>query len=378
MEGLIRVPYERSFFEEVALTMLISFLAIEALSLLGFSSSPLRSLPYPIGVGAEILVIAASILGGYGLLSRSRTVLQLSVIPPILEVFTSLYRLFLKPMSSLVSFEALPPLILIFMGASTLYCLTKGLQERVSDRYASLDSETESENLYAVELENLTKVYEVGPVKVPAINGITMKVRRGEFVAIMGPSGCGKSTLLNLIGALDKPTSGRVLIDGVDISLLDEDERAQLRNEKIGFIFQFYNLINRSTVLRNVELPALMLNLPRKKRVERVKKLLEVVDLSELINRKPKTLSGGQQQRVAIARALMNQPKVILADEPTGNLDSKAGNEVMRFLRKLNKETGTTLIVVTHDKEIALTADRIIYLKDGRIMKEEVVEHEGD
>jgi len=345
MEGLIRVPYERSFFEEVALTMLISFLAIEALSLLGFSSSPLRSLPYPIGVGAEILVIAASILGGYGLLSRSRTVLQLSVIPPILEVFTSLYRLFLKPMSSLVSFEALPPLILIFMGASTLYCLTKGLQERVSDRYASLDSETESENLYAVELENLTKVYEVGPVKVPAINGITMKVRRGEFVAIMGPSGCGKSTLLNLIGALDKPTSGRVLIDGVDISLLDEDERAQLRNEKIGFIFQFYNLINRSTVLRNVEL---------------------------------KTLSGGQQQRVAIARALMNQPKVILADEPTGNLDSKAGNEVMRFLRKLNKETGTTLIVVTHDKEIALTADRIIYLKDGRIMKEEVVEHEGD
>ena len=358
--------------------MLISFLAIEALSLLGFSSSPLRSLPYPIGVGAEILVIAASILGGYGLLSRSRTVLQLSVIPPILEVFTSLYRLFLKPMSSLVSFEALPPLILIFMGASTLYCLTKGLQERVSDRYASLDSETESENLYAVELENLTKVYEVGPVKVPAINGITMKVRRGEFVAIMGPSGCGKSTLLNLIGALDKPTSGRVLIDGVDISLLDEDERAQLRNEKIGFIFQFYNLINRSTVLRNVELPALMLNLPRKKRVERVKKLLEVVDLSELINRKPKTLSGGQQQRVAIARALMNQPKVILADEPTGNLDSKAGNEVMRFLRKLNKETGTTLIVVTHDKEIALTADRIIYLKDGRIMKEEVVEHEGD
>ncbi len=378
MEGLIRVPYERSFFEEVALTMLISFLAIEALSLLGFSSSPLRSLPYPIGVGAEILVIAASILGGYGLLSRSRTVLQLSVIPPILEVFTSLYRLFLKPMSSLVSFEALPPLILIFMGASTLYCLTKGLQERVSDRYASLDSETESENLYAVELENLTKVYEVGPVKVPAINGITMKVRRGEFVAIMGPSGCGKSTLLNLIGALDKPTSGRVLIDGVDISLLDEDERAQLRNEKIGFIFQFYNLINRSTVLRNVELPALMLNLPRKKRVERVKKLLEVVDLSGLINRKPKTLSGGQQQRVAIARALMNQPKVILADEPTGNLDSKAGNEVMRFLRKLNKETGTTLIVVTHDKEIALTADRIIYLKDGRIMKEEVVEHEGD
>ena len=378
MEGLIRATYERSFFEEAALTLLIAFLIIEALSLLGFSSSPLRSLPFPIAVGAEILVIATSILGGYGLLSRSRTLLQLSVIPPILEVFTSLYRLFLKPMSSLVSFEALPPLILIFMGASTLYCLTKGLQERVSDRYASLDSETESESLYAVELENLTKVYEVGPVKVPAINGITMKVRRGEFVAIMGPSGCGKSTLLNLIGALDKPTSGRVLIDGVDISLLDEDERAQLRNEKIGFIFQFYNLINRSTVLRNVELPALMLNLPRKKRVERVKKLLEVVDLSGLINRKPKTLSGGQQQRVAIARALMNQPKVILADEPTGNLDSKAGNEVMRFLRKLNKETGTTLIVVTHDKEIALTADRIIYLKDGRIMKEEVVEHEGD
>lgn len=378
MDDSVQVPYERSLFEEAAITMLISFLIIEALSLIGFSSSPIRSLPYPMNTGVEILVIVASAVGSYGIFNRRRVMFYFSTIPPTLEAFTSLYILFLKQTLNLLSFEILPALILILMGILTFYCLTRSFQSISLNLYLSMESKTESERTYAVELEDLSKVYETGPIKVNAINGITVKIRRGEFVAIMGPSGCGKSTLLNLIGALDKPTSGKVFIDGVDISLLSEDELARLRNEKIGFIFQFYNLINRSTVLRNVELPALMLSLSKKKRVERVKSLLEVVGLNELIHRKPRTLSGGQQQRVAIARALMNKPKVILADEPTGNLDSKAGSEVMRFLRKLNKETGTTLIVVTHDREIASTADRLIYLRDGRIIKEEVIEHEED
>jgi putative ABC transport system ATP-binding protein len=206
-----------------------------------------------------------------------------------------------------------------------------------------------------------------------AVDGLSMRMRKGEFVAIMGPSGSGKSTLLNLIGALDRPSSGKVLIDGVDISKLDETGLAKLRNEKIGFIFQAYNLIARSTVLRNMELPALVRGYPKEERLRKVHELLAVVGLEDKVLRKPKTLSGGEQQRVAIARALMNDPQIVLADEPTGNVDSKTGRVIMNFLRKLNLEKGTTIIVVTHDPEVARMADRILYLRDGKVVKEEIV-----
>ncbi|RLI34415.1 hypothetical protein DRO55_06560, partial [Candidatus Bathyarchaeota archaeon] len=221
------------------------------------------------------------------------------------------------------------------------------------------DSVKAGETEYAVEVIDLFKEYVVGPVVVPAINGLSLKVKRGEFISVMGPSGCGKSTLLNLIGALDRPTSGRILIDGVDLSTMDDRALARLRNEKIGFVFQAYNLINRSTVFRNVELPLLVKSIPREERARRVMEMLRVVGLEDKANMRPKMLSGGEQQRVAIARALINRPSIILADEPTGNLDSKSGRNVIDFMKKLNREFGTTIIVVTHDREIAEMTDRI-------------------
>jgi putative ABC transport system ATP-binding protein len=189
----------------------------------------------------------------------------------------------------------------------------------------------------------------------------------------MGPSGSGKSTLLNLIGALDKPTSGKVLIDGVDISLLNDNNLAKIRNEKIGFVFQAYNLVSRSSVFRNMELPAIVKGVERENRRKNISELLRIVGLSDKIFRKPKTLSGGEQQRVAIARALINNPEIVLADEPTGNVDSKTSIKIMTFLRKLNSERGTTVIVVTHDQEVANMTDKIIYIRDGKIFKEEKV-----
>ncbi|MGQ4834254.1 MAG: ABC transporter ATP-binding protein [Candidatus Asgardarchaeia archaeon] len=217
------------------------------------------------------------------------------------------------------------------------------------------------------------KIYTVGDVKVHALRGINLRVKRGEFIAIMGPSGSGKSTLLNLLGALDKPTSGKVIIDGVDISTLDNDQLARLRNEKIGFVFQSYNLINRSKVIRNIELPAIVKGVPKDQRIKRALELLKALGLEGLHNRRPKYLSGGQQQRVAIARALINNPQIILADEPTGNLDSVSGREVMKYLRKMNEEFGTTVIVVTHDREVGEMADKILHIKDGKITGEEII-----
>lgn len=225
----------------------------------------------------------------------------------------------------------------------------------------------------AIQTVNLTKTYRMGPVEVPALRGVNLKIRRGEFMSIVGPSGSGKSTLLNLLGALDRPTMGHVFIDDVDIYRLDDGQLAEFRNLKIGFIFQAHNLIMRSEVLRNVELPLMVRGVPRGERVKKARELLKAVGLGDKISRKPTELSGGEQQRVAVARALVNDPTIILGDEPTGNLDSKAGAEVVNLMKKMNSELGTTFILVTHNPEVANATDRIVHLHDGQISKEEII-----
>ncbi|MCX8201165.1 MAG: ABC transporter ATP-binding protein [Candidatus Caldarchaeum sp.] len=205
-----------------------------------------------------------------------------------------------------------------------------------------------------------------------ALDGVSMKIRRGEMVAIVGPSGSGKSTLLNMLGALDRPTEGKVIIDGVDISRLDDNKRAQVRNMKIGFVFQSYNLINRLTALKNVELPLSLRDVPEQQRRNLALSMLAEVGLESKAFKRPTQLSGGEQQRVAIARALVTEPSIILADEPTGNLDSKSGAVVVKILKELSRK-GNTVIVVTHNMEVAREADRIIYIRDGKIEKEEVL-----
>ncbi len=221
-----------------------------------------------------------------------------------------------------------------------------------------------------LKVENLVKVYNSSSIKVTALKGVNMEVKRGEFVSIIGPSGSGKSTLLNLLGALDRPTQGKVYIDGIDIYSYKDRDLARIRNKKIGFIFQAYNLINRSTVLRNVELPAIIAGMPKGERIARALQLLRLLAIEDKAYFKPTSLSGGQQQRVAIARALVNDPAIILADEPTGNLDTKTGLEVINLLRMLCEKYGKTVIMVTHNLEHAGMSMRSIYIRDGMIEKE--------
>ena len=220
-----------------------------------------------------------------------------------------------------------------------------------------------------IRLEDVWKVYHMGKVEVQALRGLSLAIGKGEFVAIMGPSGSGKSTSVNMVGCLDVPSRGRILLDGKDISHLSESSLAQIRGKKIGFIFQQFNLIGTLTALENVMLPMAFQDVSLERRRKRAAELLQLVGLEERMHHKPSELSGGQQQRVAIARALANEPEVILADEPTGNLDSQTGKMVMDFLRKLHKERGTTIIMVTHDAYVARHADRIEHLRDGRIVK---------
>ncbi|MCS7125737.1 MAG: ABC transporter ATP-binding protein [Aigarchaeota archaeon] len=222
-----------------------------------------------------------------------------------------------------------------------------------------------------IELIELKKIYYSNSIPTAALRGINLKILNGEFVSIVGPSGSGKSTLLNMIGALDRPTGGKVLIDGVDISKLSDDELAELRNKKIGFIFQVYNLLTRISVIRNVELPLIVRGVAPNERRIRALKALDEVGLRDKAFNKPNQLSGGEQQRVAIARALVTDPKILLADEPTGNLDSANAKIVAEIFRKLN-EKGRTIIMVTHNMEMASYAKRIIYLRDGLIAKEEI------
>jgi len=222
-----------------------------------------------------------------------------------------------------------------------------------------------------VEAINVTKTYMLGKVPVEALRGVNLKVETGDFVAILGPSGSGKSTMLNLIGALDKPTSGTLLIDGVDISKLNDNQLAEIRL-RIGFVFQFFNLIPRLTAKDNVELSMSIANLSKADRKKRAIELLETVGLKDRINHKPAELSGGQQQRVAIARALANNPKFLLLDEPTGNVDSKTANEVLTLIRKLNVENDVSIIMVTHDQHLAREAKRTVQMFDGEITSEVV------
>ncbi|MFB0558334.1 MAG: ABC transporter ATP-binding protein [Candidatus Bathyarchaeia archaeon] len=221
-----------------------------------------------------------------------------------------------------------------------------------------------------IETVDLVKEYSQAGKPLKVLDNVNLAVEEGEFMAIMGPSGSGKSTLLNMIGALDKPTSGRVYINGVDISTLNDNQLADLRNSYIGFIFQFFNLIPRMDALGNVELPMTIKGLSRRDRRERATKLLEMVGLGERMDHRPSQLSGGEHQRVAIARALVNDPSVLLCDEVTGNLDSKTGYEIMHLLRDLNEEEGKTFVIITHDPAVAQLTDRLIQLHDGAIIGE--------
>ena len=218
--------------------------------------------------------------------------------------------------------------------------------------------------------QELWKTYQMGAEQVHALRGVNLTINRGEYVAIMGPSGSGKSTLMNLIGCLDTPSSGRYWLNGNLVSELDDDELARIRNKEIGFVFQTFNLLARATALHNVELPLIYSGTPADERIARAKGALEAVDLGERMNHKPNELSGGQRQRVAIARALVNNPSLILADEPTGNLDSQTGNEIMKLMEDLHQR-GNTIVLVTHEADIAEHAHRVVHIRDGVVASDE-------
>jgi putative ABC transport system ATP-binding protein len=220
---------------------------------------------------------------------------------------------------------------------------------------------------------DLWKTYVMGDQEINAVSGVDIEIKRGEYVAIMGPSGSGKSTLMNLIGCLDTPTRGEYFINGNLVSAMSDDELARIRNKEIGFVFQTFNLLPRATALHNVELPLIYAGVPAEERIERAKAALTSVDLGQRMYHKPNECSGGQRQRIAVARALINRPSILLADEPTGNLDTATGNEIMALFERLHQQ-GNTIVLVTHEHDIALHAHRIIFVRDGKVAKDELVQ----
>ena len=229
-----------------------------------------------------------------------------------------------------------------------------------------------------IELQGIEKIYDSGAVRVHALRNVNLQVERGEFVAIMGTSGSGKSTLMNILGCLDRPTSGRYLLEGVDVSRLDRDQRADVRNAKLGFVFQGFNLLRRTTALENVELPLIYAGIPAAERVRRSRIALSIVGLAHREDNHPSQLSGGQQQRVAIARALVNDPSLLLADEPTGNLDTRTSLDVIGVFQRLNRESGITIVLVTHEPDISAFASRVVVVRDGRVVTDRPVQHPRD
>lgn len=227
-----------------------------------------------------------------------------------------------------------------------------------------------SENNIVISAENLWKIYQLGKQEVKALCEATFNISQNEFVAIMGPSGSGKSTLMNIIGCLDTPTKGEYSLKGKPVSTLSDNELAYIRNTEIGFVFQVFNLLPRATAFHNVEIPLIYRGAKKKEREEKTSRALEMVEMKDRMNHRPSELSGGERQRVAIARALVNEPSILLADEPTGNLDSKTGQEILSLFHKIHSQ-GNTIIIVTHDRDIADQAQRILFLKDGRIIKDE-------
>jgi putative ABC transport system ATP-binding protein len=221
-----------------------------------------------------------------------------------------------------------------------------------------------------IEMKNVTKMYEMGTQVVHALRGVDLTIEEGEFVAIMGPSGSGKSTLMNMIGCLDSPSGGIYRLDGIDVSDMSSDDRSRVRNKRVGFVFQQFNLLPRTIALKQVALPLMYSGIPRSQRLDKARQALELVGLGDRMDHRPDELSGGQQQRVAIARALANDPAIILADEPTGALDTRTGEEILGIFAQLNREKGITIIMITHDPEIAEHAHRSIWIRDGLIQEE--------
>jgi putative ABC transport system ATP-binding protein len=253
---------------------------------------------------------------------------------------------------------------------------------KIIESTAETESRAASERVTRAEpvikFDHIHKIYKMGDIEVHALRGVSLEIRQGEFVAVMGVSGSGKSTMMNIIGCLDQPTRGTYILDGHDVSKLSKDDRADIRNLKIGFVFQGFNLLSRTSALENVELPMLYSGIETAERRRRAQEALEAVGLAGRENNHPNQLSGGQQQRVAIARALVNHPTIILADEPTGALDSRTSVEVMEIFQRLNRERGITLLLVTHEHDIAEYAQRVVIFRDGKIRSDEPVLHRRD
>ena len=364
--------YGQSFLSQVAVVLLGSLALMELSSFLGLSPSVTSVLGTHVNWIISLVIVVISLLGIFGLLFSEKWGGYSAFLAPLSEtVFGSYSIMKIVSLPRPGAVQLLQNVLAIALGVLTsVAVLRSGIHIGSTKRDPGSPVSTLPVDDYAVKIVNVTKRYSTDPTVLAAVDGLSLNVRRGEFLAIMGPSGSGKSTLLNLLGALDRPTSGQILIDGVDIATLDDSGLARLRNEKIGFVFQAYNLIDRSRVLRNIELPAMVRGSSKSERLKRTHDLLSMVGIDDKADRRPKTLSGGEQQRVAICRALVNDPKIVLADEPTGNLDSKTGSEIVGYLKKMSVEKGTTMIVVTHNPEVAEVADRTIHFRDGKIVRE--------